>query len=216
MAQKYTIQVLKKIQETPQVLSCHCTKPGGFTYIAGQYFFLSLEYNGQLLRKPLSFSSTPIENTINFSKRISQSIFSQALMQLQPGDSVTIEGPLGNFTLPEKPAQLVFIAGGIGITPFRSMLLENARTNQYKITLLYGNNSGAEIIFKKELEQFNVHHQLGNTITADFIKQSVPALNNQNFYVCGSPAMVTAICKILQNELCVSDSMIKIEKLAGY
>lgn len=164
----------------------------------------------------MSFSSTPRENTINFSKRISQSIFSQALMQLQPGDSVTIEGPLGNFTLPEKPSQIVFLAGGIGITPFRSMLLENARTNQHKITLLYGNTSEAEIIFKKELEQFNVYHQLGNTITADFIKQSVPALNNQIFYVCGSPAMVTAMCSLLQNELCIPNTQIRVEKLAGY
>lgn len=216
MPKTYSIQILKTIQETPQVITLQCQKPEGFTYTAGQYFFLSISHNEKIFRKPLSFSSAPSEPTLHFSKRISNSDFSQALTKLKPGDTVVIEGPLGSFILPDKPAQIVFIAGGIGITPFRSMLLENTKTNQHTITLLYGNTSETEIIFKKELEQFSPQYQIGGTITADFIKEKVSNYVEKLFYICGSPPMVMAMCNILQNELCVPNSQIKVEKLAGY
>lgn len=216
MLKTSTIKILELVQETPQAITLQCEKPEVLNYTAGQYAFLSLEPHEKTLRKPLSFSSAPSEQNISFTKRLSQSEFSVGLTKLKPGDTVTIEGPLGTFILPEKPAQIVFIAGGIGITPFRSMLLANAMESTHTITLLYGNTAEAEIIFKKELEQFNPQYQIGGTITADFIKKKVPEYSSKLFYICGSPAMVRAMCNILQNELCIPNTQIKVEKLAGY
>jgi glycine betaine catabolism B len=216
MGGTYLTTVIAVHQKTPQVQTLHFAKPSGFSYTAGQYFFLSFLSNGQPFKKPLSFSSAPHEPNLSFTKRISTSVFSQTIAQLKVGDTLTIEGPFGNFILPEKPAQLVFIAGGIGITPFRSMLLENTWTKQHNITLLYGSTAATEIIFKTELEQFQVHQQIGGTITAEFINKHIPDQVQKLFYICGSPAMVTAMCNILQNELDIPNTQIKLEKLAGY
>ncbi len=216
MAQVYSTQIIAKQTETQQVQTLHCSKPSNFTYTAGQYFFLAFEYKGQSFKKPLSFSSAPHEPMLSFTKRISSSEFSQAILQLQPGDNVNLEGPFGNFILPEKPTQIIFIAGGIGITPFRSMLMENSKIKQHNITLLYGNTAEAEIVFKTELEPFQVHQQIGGTITAEFIQKHVLDYAQKLFYICGAPSMVTALYHILQNELNIPKTQIRIEKLAGY
>ena len=212
----HTLEIIAVKTETTQVLTVQCKKPTGFTYRAGQYFFLILQREGKTIRKPLSFSSAPQEPHLAFTKRLSTSPFSESLRKLNTGDTLTIEGPVGTFTLPEQPTEIVFIAGGIGITPFRSMLLDNATTKKHTITLLFGSTSAVEIVFQKELESFTVHHQIGGTITADFIREHIPDYSKKLFYICGSPAMVNALCAILQNELCIQNTHIKVERLAGY
>jgi ferredoxin-NADP reductase len=234
MLPQYTIRLNDITIAAPQVQTFHCAKPVGFTHLAGQYFFVTVQIQGQIIKKPLSISSAPYESELAFTKKISNSLFSQALLALRPGDTVLIEGPVGNFTLPAQPAKLAFLAGGIGITPFRSMLLEEAHTRQgHDIILLFGNEKMTDIIFKNAFDALSVlnlhiHYTLTGAepcsiwtgltgmICPPMILQTMPNYKERLFYICGSPAMVTAITNILKIDMGIPAEQIKVERLVGY
>jgi all-trans-retinol 13,14-reductase len=96
-------------------------KPTGFHFNSGQYVVLSLNnpkttYIDLPLRS-LSITSHPDENVLRFAMRLSESSFNKSCSQMEIEDTVTIYGPMGNFILDKQYENIVFIAGGIGITP---------------------------------------------------------------------------------------------------
>ena len=92
---------------------------------------------------------------LGLATRIRDSAFKRTLSELQVGDEVEVEEPKGSFLLPEDTTRrYVFIAGGIGITVFRSMLRYIADTEQpYRVTLVYSNRNRAAAAFLDELEE---------------------------------------------------------------
>jgi ferredoxin-NADP reductase len=134
-------------------------KPDGFDYSAGQFSFLVLPdiglHDRPGLRRPLSFASSPSESELIITVRISESAFKTTLRELPVGSTVEFEKPVGVFVLPANAATpVVFLAGGIGVAPFRSMLRYSADIGtDHKATLFYSSREPEEALFLSELKE---------------------------------------------------------------
>lgn len=213
-------------------------KPAGFTFIPGQYGGFTLidspiKEPGGFTRR-FSILSSPHDPHIALATRMQNSPYKNFLKTLPLGSEIKFAGPTGNFILHEdKNTPAVFIAGGIGITPFFSILNAAAHeASAQSFTLFYGNQSKVDAAYLNELQNLTnklSHLKLitpmanpdsdwtGETgfITYEMIKKYVPDLSKPIFYVCGSPAMVNAMQEILQ-ELDINEDRIKVEDFPGY
>ena len=232
--QTLNVKVLETKQETPTVRTIKLEK-NSFDYKPGQYVMLELDVadseNGNT--RPLSLASSPTEDFIMVSTKISESLFKKKFNSLKEGDIVKIKGPMGIFTLKEDAKEIIFLGGGIVITPFRDMIKYAAdRKLRIKMTLLYSNRMQSEIAYKKEwplFEEQNPNLKVINTITDDLqgwtgkigridekmIKEYCNDLTNAIFYICGPPPMVEGLGNLLKS-MNVALQNIKIEKFAGY
>lgn len=234
-----TTKFLNRKDETHDSASFLFEKPADFDYVAGQYMFFTVAHDNPDERgvtKHFTLSSSPTEDHLMFTTKFANpgSTFKQAIRQLAPGTEVPVRGANGSFVLPEDSSQsVVFLGGGIGITPFRSMI--RFATDQKlptPITLLYANKSPGDIVYKSEFDEwaaanpnFQVHYTVdapdngwqGDTghLTGDMIKKYVPDLSKPIFYICGPAGMVTAYKEILQS-LNISDNHIVTENFSGY
>jgi len=165
--------------------------------------------------------------------RLTDSAFKKSLNELPIGKEAVIENIMGNFTLPnDNKRPLILIAGGIGITPFMSML--NYVTEQkldYKITLIYSNRDKGSTAFYGELQELankNKNIKIILTMTQDpewkgenrrvdaqLIKDYIKDLNSSTFMTAGPPQMVTAVVSALK-EAGVDEKSIIIENFGGY
>jgi len=216
-------------------------KPEGYEFQAGQYCFLNLPDKGfqdkRGLRRHLTIASSPLEKELLFATRITGSAFKKTLKELSTGETITIEKPLGKFTLPEDTSTpLVFIAGGIGITPFSSMIryASDVRT-KHTITLFYSNRKPEAAAFLGELEHIadindNIHiiptmtnmdasarqwDGLIGRINPSMIKDNSQEWDRADYYIAGPPKMVDGIRDVIL-EMHISKERIHIEKLTGY
>jgi ferredoxin-NADP reductase len=152
---------------------------------------------------------------------------------LKVGDKVRLDAPYGNFTLDEKLPRVRMLAGGMGITPMRSMCKYCTDMKLPSVvTLLYANNAEADIVFRREFEEMQSHNRnlkvvltvaeggpewKGRTgrINADMIREEVSDYLTTVFYVCGPPAMVNAMRAVLR-DLRVAEKNVRTEDLTGY
>lgn len=193
------------------------TVDGHKNFEAGQFCFLRLNKNKLHARHPFTISSMPGEDmsfTIKLAGR-----FTQTAKELKIGDEILIDGPFGNF-IPKPDRDLVFIAGGVGITPFMSILKDRIKkgVNQ-NITLIYGSRTEADIIFKKEIDEitapwFKKVYLLslvedGVTLPADcekgfmcndVLKRYVKDVKNSLYYICGPEIMKDNAKKLLKEK----------------
>jgi ferredoxin-NADP reductase len=231
---KFETHVKEIIPRTHNVTSFRFPKPATLDYKAGQFFFITLKADGKELKKHFSFSSSPTEKThIEFTKKLSDSDFSAALKALKAGDWARIDAPYGKFTFEGEHEKIGLLAGGIGITPFKSIC-------QYctdmcldaKVTLLYGNRTENDIAFRKELEALQRQNKnlkvvftlneadsnwMGSTglITAEMIKKEIPDYEETTFYTCGPPKMVEIMEKLVA-QLGMPETQLKREYFTGY
>ena len=226
------LEITKVKYETHDVFSTYLSRDN-FDYKPGQYVILEIDVEDlEGNTRPLSIASSPTEGFILLSTKIRDTPFKQKLIALKPGDKVKVKGPMGMFTLKEDAKEIVFLGGGIGITPFRDMIKYAAdRKLAIKLTLLYSNKTAADIVYKDEWEAFqkqNPNLKVVHTITDDaswhgrkgrineaMIKEFCSDVNTAIFYICGPPGMVTGLYELLKT-MNIPQSNIKIEKFAGY
>ena len=192
-------------------------KPEGFVYEPGQFLEIHLEHPNQDdrgIKRWFTLSSSPTEAQLMITTRLvdKHSSFKDAMFKLEPGDSIEAKGPMGSFVMPKdikKP--LVWIAGGIGITPFRSQmkfLIDNQE--QRDITLIYSNRTIEDICFEDlwasangNITNFKLIETLvdkvpsnwdGKTgmISKEMIKDAISDMAECEFYVSGPEPMVEA------------------------
>ena len=143
----HTARLIDRKVIAEETLSFLFERPRGFEFRAGQFCLLGLPDIGFMdergLRKPLSIASSPLDNELMFVAKMSESAFKKTLREMPPGTTVTVDGPRGSFTLPEDTsAPVIFIAGGIAIIPFRSMVRYAAATGTtHPITLFYSSRT---------------------------------------------------------------------------
>src|SRR5687768_3834987 len=126
----------------------------------GQYFFVTLPDVGHQdergLRRHITVVTSPNEKgVLGFATRMRDSAFKRTLRELPVGSEVDVEPPKGKFSLPDDTSRpLVFVAGGIGITVFRSMLryIQEERL-PYRVTLIYSNRDRESTAFLDELRE---------------------------------------------------------------
>lgn len=234
MVNELEAKIKEIIQRTYNVKSFRLEVQGNIDYKAGQFLCVSLKTEKECKRY-LSISSSPTEKGyIEFTKKIMQSDFSKALNNFKPGDSVIIQYPMGNFTLKDEDAKIAFLSGGIGITPIRSIAkFAVDKKLGTDMILVYANRSIEDIVFKEDFDimqkqhpKLKVAHVLWEPapgfkcvvglIDAQVIKNEVPDYPQRKFYICGPPAMVEAMKKILTDELTLPGENIITENFAGY
>lgn len=222
------------IVRTHNVKSYRFARPSPFSYKAGQFTFVTVEVDKQKIRKPLTLSSSPTESDyIEFTKKLTGHPFSNGLDALKVGDKMRLDAPYGNFTLDEKLPDVAMLAGGMGITPMRSMCRYCTDTKfPSVVTLLYANNTEADIVFRREFEGMQTQNRKLNLvltiaegepgwkgrtgrINADMIREEVPDYLTTVFYICGPPAMVEAMRTVLR-DLRVAEKGVRTENLTGY
>lgn len=205
-------------------------KPDNFLFYPGQYISLILpitetEWRGNT--RDFTIASSPTEDylMITFKKGITR--YKHYLESLTPGDTIEISHPAGTFTLDEtEPA--IFIAGGIGITPFRSMIKYVVDNNlSTPITLLYS-HSGHQFPFQEEFNKWRKQINL-TTHYIDTLHQSrlnhtslpsfIPHYSSQDtpiFYLAGSSEMIKDIHNILEEKLTIDPINIRVDSFDGY
>ncbi|MEX0673700.1 MAG: FAD-dependent oxidoreductase [Gaiellaceae bacterium] len=205
----------------------------------GQYFFVTLPDTGHQdergLRRHISVVTSPNEKgVLGFATRMRDSAFKRTLGELPVGAEVDVEQPKGSFVLPEDTSRpLVFVAGGIGITVFRSMLRYISEDRlPYRVTLIYSNRDRESTAFLdelRELEQALPDFRLILTMTDDpgwegeqrkidaaFVRDHLEGdLNQYTFLVAGPPAMAEGVQGALE-EAGVSEENVIAEGYSGY
>lgn len=214
-------------------------------YKAGQFAIVDLgtKEDTKGPTREFTIASSPTEkDVILISTRIRDTPFKQKLSKLEKGASVKITAPEGDFVLPDDHVnRVVFLSGGIGVTPFRSMIgYATDKQLPLKITMFDSNRNPANILYKDEFDSWaklNKNLEIIYTITQEgekfpssdwkgetgFIDKVMLAkyltkyeLNQSTFYLCGPPAMLNAMYKLLAKELKVPDDRIKTEEFSGY
>jgi len=183
-----------------------------FKFKAGQFCFLRINKEGLYARHPFTISSSPSEGTLNFTIKMSGR-FTKVASELKKGEEIIIEGPFGTFTFEDSEKSLVFIAGGVGVTPFMSMIKDNLdRKINNDMLLFYGVRMRDEIIFKKKLDDipskklkkvFVLSEDKSSGvfekgyINKKIIQKYIKDIGNSLFYLCGPQIMMKNVKKSL-------------------
>ncbi|MGE5468834.1 MAG: ferredoxin--NADP reductase [Ignavibacteria bacterium] len=217
----------------------HFEKPGGFVFKPGQAIDLILPglagSDPQAARHAFSLVSAPFEDRLTIATRMRDSAFKRALGGLAVGEAVEIDGPFGSLTLHRDVARpAVFIAGGIGITPFVSMLRHAAQEHlARRFVLVYSNRRPEDAAFLEELrglarriEGFKLMATMTRAVEsqwagrrgpvdAELLKEVIADLSSPACYVAGPPAMVADMRRQL-NQAGIDDEDIRSEDFFGY
>ncbi|HEY3317030.1 MAG TPA: FAD-dependent oxidoreductase [Coriobacteriia bacterium] len=208
-------------------------KPDGYTFVPGQYFRLTLMTAEGEQTKSFSHASAPLDPFVEMATRMTGSPFKNALDGLVRGDEVSIDGPYGKLVVPDGIAQVCLLAGGVGVTPARSIIRDaEQRRSGLRSRLFYGNHdqgcipySGEFADYARRDRRFQVVHVLEDPlpgwagerglITAGLVRRHIDPLDGWTFLVSGPPAMVKAMRAVLE-ELAVPADRITFEDFAGY
>ena len=208
-------------------------------YEPGQYMEWTLPHDkvdSRGRRRYFTLASSPTEPELRLGVKFFQngSSFKHKLLEMDGSVPIAASQLGGSFTMPkDKSEKLVFIAGGVGVTPYRSMLKYLIDKNERRdIVLLYSENSRDELAYTDVLE--TAHHHLGTKVVytltaensadwhgrtglidADMIKAEVPDWKQRTFYISGPQSMVRAIKRQLQ-ELDLDPDQIKTDFFPGY
>lgn len=172
------------------------------TWIAGQYMSVELPHDtpdSKGTKRWFTISSAPSEGYMQITTRVSDSSFKQALANLPIGGQLNLlDTPHGEFTWQDTDKPKVFVAGGIGITSFRSMLKERSN-NKLPLAahLIYGNRTDS-VAFKEELDayaaneaDFKVTYVVGKPLTVSTLTELEPAIYDSLVYISGPQPVVT-------------------------
>jgi ferredoxin-NADP reductase len=221
------------IQRTHDVWSFRFDRPDGFSYEAGQFMYVTIETATGRVMKHFTISSSPSEDYLEFTKMLTGSDFSKGLKAVKVQDWVMVNGPYGKFTLDSGQGKIAMLCGGIGITPFRSMIkywFDYGLDND--IILMYSCSTFDEIVFREELDEMTqrkkrlrVFYTLtreGNwwdgevgRLDGEKVKRLVPDHKERLCYICGPKAMVDAMKAVLKNAG-ISGNRTRTEKFIGY
>lgn len=213
-----------KFTEAGNAVTFMFTPEEEVSWVAGQYMHYELEVaEGRKDDHYFTIASAPYEKDLQITTRVTDSPFKQALTKLQPGDKITANGPTGDFTWEDIDMPKLLVAGGIGVTPFHSILKERAHTGlSMAATLLYATRDD-DIPFRAEIDrwdaehpEFNVAYLIGEPLTADLIGKHAPELKEHIVYVSGPEPMVETIGNSLMNDYSLPKKQLKQDWFPGY
>ncbi len=227
----------RSIDRTYNVKSFRFDDQGGIDFRPGQFFQLFLDWEGEELSHFFSFSNSPTEKGyIEFTKKLSDSPYSQALLALQPGARVRIKLPMGIFIFEGEYPEAAFLSGGIGITPIRSICKYLTDTgSSASVRVIYCARTSADFAFRDdfdEMERENRNISLIYMVTgeehpedptimvgkmeAGAVKRGIPDYSDRVFYVCGPPGMVKMMVSMLKEDLSLPAEKVIHENFMGY
>lgn len=222
-------------------LALRLSKPDGFTFTAGQAVYLSIpgltpvDAKGRV--RTFSIASAPHEADLLVATRVTGSRLKQHLADAAMGAAVELEGPYGDLVLHDDAARpAVFLAGGIGITPFRSMVLDAIhRALPHPLFLFYSSRKPEDAAFLAELQELARQHPrfkliatftdagaalaeeagVQGRITTELIAHHVGDVAAAVYYVAGPPGMVAAMQAQLA-QAGIDPAQMRAEAFSGY
>lgn len=205
MAEYYKLELVS-IEDVAKEIRRFNFKPNEkFEFKPGNYVLMFNNKNSKVagLSRPFTIVSTPDDDLISFIiKKVG--VFTTELFNLKPGDTLDIEAPHGNMYFEEEIKNIIFIAGGTGITPFICMQKHVKEKNiMINFKLFYSVKKEDEIIYKGLLEQYEsmiVVSSAGKRIDELFLKENIKTseLENHDIFICGPPRMEDSIYEILK------------------
>ncbi len=235
----YKVKLIKKEDIANGTMAFHFERPAGFTYRAGQFCDITLldppETDKEGNIRGFSLANAPYEEGIMVATRMRDTAFKRVLKDLPIGTEVEFDAPYGDFTLHKtETTPAVFLIGGIGITPVRSMIAQATKDQTaHKITLLYANKTLADAPFMADLEALATSNQNltfvpvisqaaegewsgeSGHINETILKKYVPDLSAPIYYISGPAPMVAAMRKLLIDAGANEDN-IRTEEFSGY
>src|SRR5262245_24631397 len=170
----HTVKLKQRREVAEGTMAFHLEKPASFQYKAGQFMNVTItdppETDAEGNTRSFSIASAPFEQDLVFATRMRDTAFKRVFKTLNLGSEARISGPFGSFTLhTDASRSAVFLVGGIGITPFRSIILDAAKNQlAHKLYLFYSNRRPEDAPFLEELqkaEQNNPNYKCIGTMT---------------------------------------------------
>lgn len=237
----YNVKLKKRRDVAEGATAFSFEKPERFQFKAGQFINITLidppKTDAEGNTRSFSIASAPFEEDLMVATRMRNTAFKNVLKEVPPDTEVRIAGPFGSFTLhadASRPA--VFLVGGIGITPFRSMILQASKSRlPHRLFLFYSNRRPEDAAFLDEVQQAekeNPNYKLvatmtemqksqrpwkGETgyITKGLLTKWITDTTTPIYYSAGPPGMVTAMRQMLTS-IGISDDNIRTEEFSGY
>lgn len=224
-----------------RTMSFRFAKPAGWSYRAGQFVDITLldppETDAEGNLRGFSISSAPREEVITITTRLRDTAFKRVLHRMPLGTRVRIEGPFGDLRLHHKIRPAVLLAGGIGITPFRSILVETIGGGSlpYPVVLFHANRRREDAAFADEfrtLADRDPKLTFVPTVTgvadsdrgwdgerghidAAMLRRHLDGVVDPIYYIAGPPGMVQALRAMLIASG-VDEDDVRIEEFTGY
>jgi ferredoxin-NADP reductase len=237
----YGAKLLSRVEVAEGSMAFHFEKPSQFDFKPGQAADVTLfnppETDSEGNTRTFSIASSPFENQLMFATRMRDTAFKRSLKKVPLGTDVKIDSPMGSFTLHKNSAKpAVFLAGGIGITPFVSIVRQADHDRlSHTLYLFYSNRRPEDTPFLEALqilEKSNPSFRLVCTMTAmlqsqkewkgetglinkEMLSRHLTSLQGPIYYVAGPPAMVAAMRKMLAGAG-VDEDDIRTEEFGGY
>lgn len=237
----YKSKLLSRVEVAEGTVAFHFEKPSQFNFKPGQFADVTLsnppETDSEGNTRTFSIASSPFQNKLIFATRMRDTAFKRSLKTVSLGTEVKIDSPMGSFTLHKNSAKpAVFLAGGIGITPFISIVRQADHDRlAHELYLFYSNRRPEDAPFLEALQMVqksNPKFQLVCTMTAmaeskrgwkgetglinqEMLLRHLTNLQGPIYYVAGPPAMVAGMKKMLVGAN-VDEDDIRTEEFGGY
>lgn len=225
MKKEFYLQITKIEQETSDIVNLYFQKPDSFSYNSGDCIDILLS-DRTLGKKTFSFASSPLDQDLFITYKKGISTYKKFLESLRVGDKVECTHYGSNFIYhPGKKS--IFIAGGVGITPLRSMVRTSVLLNiKEQMIVLYLNNSD-EFAFQDELlswvgqysnlKCFFINSSIKGRISEEMLQRIIPEVKKESFdfYISGPPLMVDLATQIIDG-LGLTNHIIHTDSFDGY
>ncbi|HEY7676949.1 MAG TPA: FAD-dependent oxidoreductase [Candidatus Methylomirabilis sp.] len=237
----YQVRLKSRAEVAEGTMAFHFEKPSDFAFTAGQFVNLSLvdppETDDEGDDRTFSIASAPSEPELVCATRMRDTAFKRVLKAAPMGTAVMVAGASGRMVLHDDPGRpAAFLAGGIGITPFRSIIVQAARDRApHRLFLFYSNRRPEDAAYLDELQglqRANDNYRFIGTMTdmaksrrpwagetgyinGDMLARHLGSLTGPIYYIVGPPPLVDAMRKMLA-DAGVPGTDIRIEKFAGY
>lgn len=237
----YNIKLIGKKDVAEGTMAFIFEKPDGFIYKAGQFGDFTLinpkETDAEGNIRSFSLTNPPSAKDLMVTTRMRNTAFKRVLKNLPLDTELKFDAPYGSFTLHNnKEISAVFLTGGIGITPVRSIIMQATKDKlPHQIFLFYSNHKPEDTAFLDELtslENENLHYKFIPTMTnmdkskqdwkgetgfinKEMLTKYIKDLTKPIYYISGPPAMVAAMRKML-TEAGIDDDNIRTEEFSGY
>lgn len=228
--EKLILKLKEKIQLTPDIYNYVFSLDHKLSFLPGQYMEWTLEHknsDSRGSRRYFTLASSPTEENLIIGVKFypNGSSWKRSFSTMQAGDEIVASQLAGEFILPNNPnKKLVFIAGGIGVTPFRAIVKYLMDKKERRdITLIYSVKTKTEAVYMDLFDQavetigLNVIVNVSDVepVTGEMIKNQIADYKGRIFYISGPHGMVNGFKKIL-SDIGLSSNQIKTDYFPGY
>lgn len=204
---RFKLETVNSLERATEIVLSPIDKSLAFK--PGQFAFVEVQGKGWTEPHPFTISSAPSEDGLRFTLKVLGDWTRKVREELTPGGEVVVHGPYGRFDSTNARSRQVWLAGGIGITPFLSKIRAMNPGDEREITLVYAVRDRSEALFLSEIEEkakelgnlkvVLLESGLGQFARVDIMKEKLSgSLDSYDYFLCGPKPMVKGLSKDLK------------------